>query len=276
MRRLILGLSISALHLSPAHADVATDLVVTVTPAVATPGQTVTVKLENVSASTTYTLPATCLFTSVHAQACDSDPFFVVPGCVATPVPLGPGQSITQPWNQTDDLGNQVPDGAYSFAIDVVDPSGVVSQLCPAMQVGFGCALPPQQYGLASPGTGGNAPAISSVGGFPAIGSNNFQVAVTNAVGGAQGVLFLGFAPSALSASWGTFLIDPTLPLFQIPVLFSGTPGQAGQGIAFAALPIPNDPFLLGFELFFQCLVADPGSIGGIAHSEGLRVILCQ
>jgi len=255
--------------------DPANDLIVSVSPQVALPGQTITVTLKNVSATDTYTLLSSCLFSSVHPNSCDTDPVAVF-GCLQVLTPIAPGQSYSQPWDQKDDLGQQVPDGGYRFAISVVAPSGTKTDLCPLVQVGVSCTTPPDAYGSGGAGSGGAVPAISSAGGYPAIGSTGFQVWVTNGLGGAPAVMFIGFQPAALQANWGTFLIDPTSPMFQVPMILQGTPGAPGTGLTALGLPLPNNPVLLGLEVYFQALIGDPGSAGGVAHTEGLHVAICQ
>lgn len=270
-----LFLGVSFLAESAYAEDAANDLVVSVSPQVALPGQTVTVTLKNVSAADTYTLSTACLFNSVHLNSCDTDPV-AVSGCLQVLTPIAPGQSYSQPWDQKDDLGQQVADGGYRFAISIAAPSGAKADLCPLVQVGVSCTTPPDAYGSGGAGTGGAVPAISSAGGYPAIGSTAFQVWVTNGLGGAPMVMFIGFQPSALQANWGTFLIDPTSPIFQVPLVLQGAPGVPGTGFAALGVPLPNNTVLLGLEVYFQGLIGDPGSTGGVAHTEGLHVAICQ
>lgn len=260
---------------STARASAVDDLEIQVVPQLALPGQVVKVTVINHSATDTYTLPSSCVFGSVHPKGCDSDPVAAF-GCLTVITPIAPGQALSQTWDQRDSLGQQVPDGGYHFPVTVSDATGKKTDFCPFVQVGLSCSAPPNAYGAGGAGSGGKVPAISSAGGYPAVGSFLFDVYVTNGLGGAAAMFFVGFKPAALPASWGTFLIDPTLPMLQAPVVLLGTPGIAGEGYEHVNVPIPNNSGLLGLELYFQALIADPGSKGGISHSEGLRAVICQ
>jgi hypothetical protein len=253
--------------------DPAADLQVAVTPTLALPGQTVQVALTNLSAGCTYSLPTSCVFASVHPDACDGDPVFT-PGCFTALTPIPPGATVTMSWDQLDDLGQQVADGLYTFAVDVLGPTGATTSLCPVVQVGTSCTKP-AHYGAGSPGTGGLTPAISSLGGYPQIGNGDFDVAVTNAVGGAVAVCVGSLAPASLDLGFGTVLVDPGPIALASLLALSGSPGVPGQGIGILDVPVPNQPGLVGAEVYFQWVVGDAASSGGLSLSEGLRVAIC-
>lgn len=255
--------------------DPATDLVLDVSPTVAQPGEPVTVTLTNASAGCTYALPTSCLIFDVHVIDCGGDSV-VEFGCLPSVQQLGPGQSLSEVWEQLDLFGQPVPEGSYAMEVTVLDTEEVPLQLCGFLQIGTACGAPPQAYGPAGQGSGGLAPTISSIGDLPFLGNTGFQVAVTSGLGGAPGVMLLGFGETSIPLSFGVLLVDPLLPLFTLPFSLGGTPGGVGQGIGFLPVPIPADPSLLGAKITFQAFFADPGASSGIAHTEGLRVLICQ
>ena len=189
-----------------------------------------------------------------------------------TPIP--PGQTVSMNWDQTDQQGNQVPDGLYGFAIQVFDPDFVLQLICAPVQVGTSCAAP-TQYGFGGAGSGGNVPAITSVGGFPSIGNLAFDVGVSNALGAAPAFLFLSLADASLDFGFATVWVDPNLLFLTLTTTLGGAPGTAGAGIGFFGTPIPNNAGLIGLEFFGQIFVSDPMANGGLSHTEGLRVGIC-
>jgi hypothetical protein len=116
---------------------------VTVTPAVAAPGEIIRVTLTNDSAST-ITLPTSCVYLGIHPSAdCSGDSIesFI---CLFTFTPIPPGESVWMEWDQTDDAGLQVPAGTYSFSISHFDGG-----CCPTVSiVGNVPALPAPALGV--------------------------------------------------------------------------------------------------------------------------------
>jgi len=273
--KILLGLVLAVLLANHSYAgSAASDVKVTVSPTIVQAGQTVTVTLTNTSATNTYSTPTSCVFQTVHPSACDAD-FIYVPSCAGGQA-LAPGQSKQHTWDLKDNLAQQVPDGGYFFNITVHDSNGFPTKFCPFVQIGFGCSVNPFQYGPGGVGSGGKVPAISSLGGHPQFGNAAFQVVMTNALGGATSMFVVGFAPAEIVVPWGAFMIDPNLPMFSFITPIGGAAGVPGQGMLFIPTPIPNDSQLVGLEVYFQFLVADPVASGGIAHTEGLRIAICQ
>ena len=253
--------------------DPLADLQLEVVPSTAPLGEPVTLTLTNTSSTCTYTLPTSCLFNKVAAQECDGDLAYHPP-CAAGPQPLGPGASVSAVWDQTYFSGLQVPEGVWALSIPVQVPGALTGALCAQVQVGFGCASP-VAYGLGSAGSGGQVPNLSSLGGAPALGNADFQLALTNGLGGASAVVLGSLAPAQLELGFGSVLIDPELVFLSSALALSGAAGVAGQGIGFLATPIPDAPALLGLELWFQAAVLDPAAVGGLALSQGVRAALC-
>ncbi len=187
------------------------------------------------------------------------------------------------------DTANVSEFGVALAAVDDVDGDGIGDLLAGApddtgAQVGSGvarlyhgaCLLAMATYGSGGAGTNGETPSLASTGSLPRIGAGGFTLRVDNAVGGAQAALFVGAGSGALHTTWGTFLIDPTLPFTFLPLALGGTPGAAGDGSAIVNATLPNDPLLVGLTAYLQVVIQDAGSIGGFSHTEGLKVTFCR
>ena len=100
---------------------------------------------------------------------------------------------------------------------------------------------------------------------------------LADGLGGASAIVLIG-APDGVGTpvAWGTFLLNPALPLVSSPVVpLGGTPGAAGQGNLSILAPVPNSASLAGVTVGLQYLAADPQSSGGASHSAGLVVTIC-
>ncbi len=251
--------------------DPINDLQLTATPTLAAPGQPITVELKNNSAACVYELPTPCLILAVRNQECDGDEV-LLPICLPSTVPIPPGTSVTEVWDQLDDGGGQVADGLYAFEVQVLSPSGTLFELCTSAQIGTGCTSP-FAYGQGTSGSGGFGPNLSGIGGPPQIGSASFGVAVTNGLGGSTATVFASLGTGSLDLGFGTILIDPGQLVLSLPVALSA--GGPGQGIGLLTTPVPPSPVLIGLEVFFQAAVSDPGGPGGVALTHGLRAAIC-
>jgi len=250
------------------------DLEITLSPGSVVPrGEPVTVTVTNRSSDCTYFQAGSCLFADVHAGGCDGP---VVDGyiCLLAITPLLPGESSSQTWLQLDQGGDPVGPGTYAFDLQLLDPDLTGLHLCPEVVVGPACEAP-FSYGNPSPGTGGVEPILRTSGGAASVGNNAFEIELKGAVGGAPAVLFIGAGLGELNAPWGTFLLDPSLPILDFPLVLWGTPGAAGDGEQQLSVPIPADDLLVGAEVYLQALIADPGAHLGISHTQGLGVQIC-
>ena len=279
MRSLLLPLALLAVSAPHVHAqgctpDPATDLLLVASPSLAQIGEPVLLTLTNLSADCTFTLPTACLFTQVSNQSCGGDIAYN-PLCSGAPQSLPPGASVTATWDQLTDFGQQVPEGVWAFTVPVLAPGAQGGQLCALVQIGTSCASP-FAYGPGTTGAGGHVPSLTSLGGSPSIGNADFQLAVTNAVGGGLAVALGSLGPASIELEPGTLLVDPASLFLVDSIGLSGSPGVAGQGIGFLPSPVPDAPVLVGLELFFQAAVIDAAASGGLALSPGLHAVICS
>lgn len=165
----------------------------------------------------------------------------------------GFGSSVSD----TGDLDNNgIPDvivGARVFAGDSY-----------ARTFGF-CVAVFANYGSGLAGSSGWTPQIGGEGACPTPGGS-FSIKITYGLGGASGVLFLGIQPLSLPALGGTILVNPVI---QIPQTLGG--GVPGEGSASLPVAIPNNPALLGVDLYWQGLFLDSGAVAGVSMTNGLQ-----
>ena len=96
--------------------------------------------LTNNSAQTIL-LPSSCVFQAVSPGDCSSPPVFA-PICLAVLTPIPPGGSASGSWDQTDNLGAQVPPGIYAFNINYFSSDFTTFSCCPTVEV---CSSPATQ-----------------------------------------------------------------------------------------------------------------------------------
>ena len=133
-------------------------------------------------------------------------------------------------------------------------------------------------FGNACAGSGNFTPEIAYTGN-PVIGSTNFAVTLSKALGGTGSILALG----ASNQSWGPLTLP--FPLgggcdlnvsitLVLPNAVGGT--GAGNGTASQPLPIPNDPALAGGMFYMQWLFVDPQAPSnfGVVVTEGASLTL--
>ena len=239
---------------------------VSVTPANVTPGQTVTVKITN-NSNATWTLPTLCVYRGVHETGMNGDQILNL-FCGGSLVSVAPGQSKTQTWDQTDDIGNQVGSGTYAFRIEIFDPSFTLRKFSGQVNVA-NCATPPVHYGPSSAGTNGISPKI----GYqdePQVGTPNFELQFADGVGANSALFLIGVADATgTPVGWGTFLLDVNFPVLSSPV-FSFTNGRATL-----PAPIPGNASLIGGTAALQLVAFDANSSGGLSHSRGMTITVC-
>jgi cytochrome c peroxidase len=120
-------------------------------------------------------------------------------------------------------------------------------------------------FGAGMPGSGGRMPEMLADT-PPALGSESFRIGLGDAAAGARALLALGLARTPA----GTTLLG-------VPFHVDVAPWQllratvAGDGAATWAAVLPDDPALIGVELFAQWLVLDPGAAQGVAASRAAR-----
>ena len=123
-------------------------------------------------------------------------------------------------------------------------------------------------YGTACTGT----PGLPEIGanGLPTIDNAAFEVAVSNALPLSLAVPAGAVGPNNINLGGGCRLwLD--FPYVLLPAAFVDATGNA-----VSPLPIPNNPNLVGYNLFFQWAVLDPAGpfLGDFALSGGLQVQL--
>lgn len=133
-----------------------------------------------------------------------------------------------------------------------------------------------EKYGTVTVGSGSLQPRFIGYGGCPCIGTAQFRIHADNLVGGAQGMMLIGFNRSALPFRGATLLVELVPPFFLVPLITSGTPGVAGDGAVSLTIGIPNDPNGVGIEVDAQFVVQDPGAALGIATTDGLAFVICD
>lgn len=136
-------------------------------------------------------------------------------------------------------------------------------------------ALHPRTFGAGTAGSGGAVPRLVCHE-PPALGNDDFTVAIVDALGGARAFLLV----STRDRVGGVPFRGATSHL----ALFSGrsrwiAAGElagigAGQGYGSVGLRLPSGSGYDGLELFAQWFVTDPGAPDGLAASEALALTL--
>ncbi len=157
-------------------------------------------------------------------------------------------------------------DAGESVVLHSWDPDGTYAVCMTDAPVGAFTEPPPTppffiEFGQGGVGTNGLRPEIGNVG-TPVIGAS-FEVTVANARAAALAELMLGFS----NTDWGNF----SLPLDMTPL---GAPGNFlyvsrdylfltmtdAQGAGALSLSVPNNPAIVGRDLYLQWRIIDPGA----------------
>ena len=126
-----------------------------------------------------------------------------------------------------------------------------------------------QAYGASNAGSGGIAP-ITTATGQPVLGGN-VTLRVDQGLGGAPGALLIGGPGSqvAFPIFGGTLSV---LPLVSLPFALGGAAGSPGAGSFALPIPIGDDPVLLGFAVYLQPVLFDPGAAAGLALANAIEM----
>lgn len=122
------------------------------------------------------------------------------------------------------------------------------------------------EYGQGCFGSLGLVPHVSAP--SCAVGGGSATIVVSNALGGANAIMFLGATQAAASMGAGCFL--NVAPLFPIQLNFplNGVgPGNGGISIV-SGVPAAAS----GVTVTLQVFVVDPGGVGGYANTNGLEL----
>ena len=209
------------------------------------------------------TLAAWQAATTKDAGSISGDPLFV--GATSTPpnlhvLPVSPvlNASTKTPAFVTDDYDGRLRDpnpdiGAYELN-------------------GFA------PYGTGCAGSGSAVPQIGATG-TVAVGSTNFAVTLTQALGGTAAALMLGADKTTFSGIPLPYALGGGCNLYLAPLVFLGvgtTGNGAGNGTATIPLVIPNSPGLYGSSTYVGWVVIDSGATNkyGITNSAAAAIQL--
>jgi serine protease len=120
-----------------------------------------------------------------------------------------------------------------------------------------------QLYGTGLAGVNGVVPLISTNGGTPTVGEAGFGLKIRQAAPAAMAYLVVSVAQVSLPFKGGLLLVDVTGPHAQ------WLRTTDGLGSAVVALPISNNPALIGLQLFSQWLVQDGAAVAGWSMTAG-------
>ena len=80
----------------------------------------------------------------------------------------------------------------------------------------------------------------------------------------------------ARAPEWSAFLIDGSLGFFTVALPLAGNPSVVGSGNITIPAPIPDNFAFVNAKVYFQALVADALSSGGVSHSDGMYITICD
>jgi hypothetical protein len=160
--------------------------------------------------------------------------------------------------------------GSKSETGVVVSGNTVLNSILPFCDCGTGS-------GSGVAGTGGHIPQIAPVGGSLRLGNPNWGFEVTNGLGGASGMAFLGFGPSCgvTHGQFGGNLLSVNRVRL-VPFQLGGAPGVAGAGSVSFTSPLPELFPSAGIVLTGGAFVLDSGATSGRALTQLLCGALCQ
>lgn len=123
------------------------------------------------------------------------------------------------------------------------------------------------KFGVATAGSGGILPTVSTVDGPSTSG---WSITINNVLGGASGFLWVGFAMKDQQAFGGHFYIDLSSPYVLAPIAFGGTPGVPGDGsLTFNSIDMSSYAPL---TLFLQGTMIDAGAPKGVSMTKGIEM----
>ena len=185
---------------------------VDVQPAVATPGQPITVTLTNGSNSLIQ-LPSSCTIEAIRQGSGCTGPSITATLCLQVITPIQPGASRQQDWNQLAGLGQQVPDGVYSIEVvywdanfsqlqscctEVLIQSSPGQPFCAGGPFGFPCPCGnPSSTATGGCGNSTGLGALLDGTGLASIGADSVVLSVSGCPAGQPGLFFSG--PNALA-----------------------------------------------------------------------------
>ncbi len=129
--------------------------------------------------------------------------------------------------------------------------------------------------GSGAAGLGGVTPQISATGGTPRLGNSAYTVQCTQAAGGAKAIVFASIGST--SGLGGTFSGTRLLGSHALVnfVQLSGTLGEVGTGSGSFALPVAENPLLVGSLIRARFLILDAAAPGGRSMTQELNATVC-
>lgn len=146
--------------------------------------------------------------------------------------------------------------GNYSFAF-IVEPDQIM-YLVALRKVAWAV-----QYGVGTPGTGGQVPSLDG-NSFPFLGNANFGLRVDANPADNLAVLGLSLDSAAIPFAGGYIWIDPTPPSSTLTLFLVG-------GTANWSWPLPANNSFAGIAIHAQAVALSTAGVGGFALSNGLR-----
>ncbi len=127
-------------------------------------------------------------------------------------------------------------------------------------------------YGAGTAGLGGFTPQLGVLG-TPCVGNALSALSLSQGRGAAPCILFTGASPANIPLPYygGTIYVNQSL-VSAFGLL--GAPNTAGVGNFTANLPIPNDPFLAGINIYLQAVLIDAAAVKGVSFTKGLQVTI--
>jgi hypothetical protein len=132
-----------------------------------------------------------------------------------------------------------------------------------------------ESYGSGAAGSGGFVPTLTTAG-DPLIGGPPFSLLGADLLGGANGIVLVGFARAQIPFGGFDLLVDLAPPTLLLPITASGPAGVPGAGTFSFSASIPDDPADVGIEVDTQVVVFDPGAPHQLAASAGRAFWICR
>jgi len=131
------------------------------------------------------------------------------------------------------------------------------------MQVAYGEPnRPPSEYGFASTSTD-FVPTFHTQGEFTCTGNSNSRLVSRNLTGGATGLIILSTEKASFDLLGSRIYVVMTGTIFSswfpLPTTANGPSGVPGAGVVTLPIAIPDEPSLLGRNMFLQGAFLEPG-----------------